>query len=581
MREDDHRVEGIVALLRSRGRDFSTVEVKAAAGGVPKSLSETVSAFANTSGGTVLLGLSEQDGFRPAAGFDSKTVEAQVSSMFRQRGPNETQGPVQPTPAARVETVEFEDSFVVVIDIDELNPASKPCFVSSQGMELGSYERIFDGDHRLGSHAVFLLGSNRSQPRRDIEVVDGASFADFDRTLLSRYIDRVRSTRPRLSDIAPVDQDLLRLVRAVDDQGRPTFGGLLALGAYPQRFYPQLMVSLTVFPGPTKDALADGTRMLDRATFEGPIPVVVADALRRISRNLTTRRVASGPLSVDQPEIPLDAVREALVNALAHRDYSSYAESEQVRVELYSNRLEIISPGGIWGGRTERELFEGGSRSRNATLTRILEDVPTGLSDEMVSENAGVGIRLMVGSMRRRGLPIPALSARPTSFTATLTRHGLLDPETVDWLATVGAGRLDERSRAVLALVSSGRKIDDQTVRYQLDMDSRDALALLRTLASEGWLSEGRNARFLPGPRAVGQLPIDAGISDDQKVDPVLAVLLQHGEASIQDIATASGIGLSALRYRLRGLIERGEISATAPPTSRHRRYRAIRTPSA
>ncbi len=569
----DRRVASLVDRLRTRGRDLASIEVKEAVGGVPKSLPETISAFANTAGGTILLGLSETSDFRPAAGFDADVVESQVAEMVRSRGQREVQGPVHPVPPVAVDTARFEDGLVVVIDVEELPVESKPCFVTSRGMELGSYERIFDGDHRLGSHAVFLLSSNRSQPLRDTEPVDGTSVDDLDPDLLDRYIDRVRRTRPRLSAIAADDRELLQLVNALAADGRATFAGLLALGRYPQKQYPQLMMSLTVFPGPTKDALADGTRMLDRATFEGPVPLMVADALRRLSLNLATRRVASGSLSVDQPEIPLDAVREALVNALAHRDYSSYAESEQVRIELYSNRLEVTSPGGIWGGRTERDLFDGGSRSRNATLTRLLEGVPAGRSDEMVSENAGIGIRLMVGSMKQRGLPVPALSARHTSFSAMFSRHGLLDPVTVEWLAAIGANVLDERSRAVLALVSAGRKIDDQTVRYQLDMDSSDALALLRALAREGWLSEGRNDRFMVGPRAVGH----AASSPDNAApvgDPVLDVLVSAGEASAREIEAATGINLGTLRTRLRVLVEAGAIVATAAPTSRKRRYR-------
>ena len=575
MREIDRRTVDLVTLLRNRGRDMSTIEVKAAVGGIPRSLPETVSAFANTSGGTILLGLSEYDGFRPAEGFDADKVEAQIADIFRQRGARETQGPVHPVPPVRVETAEVEGAFVVLVDVEELASELKPCFVSAQGMESGSYERIFDGDHRLGSHAVFLLSSNRTQPLRDVEPIPGSSIEDLDASQVRRYVERVRSTRPRLSDMASDEAELLRLVNALDGEGRLTLAGLLALGRYPQGYYPQLMLSLSVFPGATKDALADGTRMLDRATFEGPIPVMVADALQRISRNLATRRVASGALSLDQPEIPLDAVREALVNALAHRDYSSFAQSEQVRVELYSNRLEIISPGGIWGGRTERELLEGGSRSRNATLTRLLEDVPAGRSDEMVSENAGIGIRLMVGSMKRRGLPVPAFAARPTSFSAVLSRHGLLDPGTVQWLTDIGAARLDERSRAVLALVSTGRKIDDQTVRYQLDMDSFDALALLQALAREGWLSEGRNRRFLAGPRATGLLPIEGDWSARDHADPVMAAFEGAEELSIQDLVEVTGLPPSALRYRLRALVERGQLVPTAPPTSRNRRYRA------
>lgn len=95
--------------------------------------------------------------------------------------------------------------------------------------------------------------------------------------------------------------------------------------------------------------------MLDRRVIEGPIPVMVEDLVRAALQNLQTRRVTRGTGAADEPEIPEVAIREAVTNALTHRDYSAWALGEQVRVEMLPDRVEIWSPGGIWGGRRRRK----------------------------------------------------------------------------------------------------------------------------------------------------------------------------------------------------------------------------------
>jgi ATP-dependent DNA helicase RecG len=338
------------------------------------------------------------------------------------------------------------------------------------------------------------------------------------------------------------------------------------------------MVSVASFPLPSKDAALGQTRMLDRANLEGPIPVMIGDAIKRVRDSLRIRRVAAGSTARDVPEIPVDVVREAIVNAVAHSDYSHYAESEQVRLELFPNRLEVSNPGGIWGGRSEWQLLDGTSRSRNSFLTRLLTDVPTGDEDATMSENQGTGIRYMVGSMKEFGLPLPSFKATTSSFTTTLARHGLLDPEMVVHLDSVGAVGLNERERAILALALQRDRVDDQVVRYQLDMDSFDAWKALASLTNSGWLVEVQRGRYAAAPRLLNTpLPLDVetelgtAAADSRGV---LELLRRHGELGINEIAAKLDLSVNVARSELRDLVGRGLVVATAPPTSRRRRYR-------
>jgi ATP-dependent DNA helicase RecG len=429
-------LDDVVARLRAAATDLALIEVKAAAGGLPKDVWPTVSAFSNGDGGIVILGLDESRGFAPVDGFDAGAIRDALSDGFRPRKSGESAGPVTPQPIGSIDISTVDDAPVVVVDVEPLPPSRKPAFVTAQGKEAGTYERVGDGDRRMSTYGVFLLSTDGEQPRVDATAVQGATIEDLDASQIERYISRLRRRRPRsVADLSSTVDILRRHNVLADDATSATLAGLLAFGRYPQHFLPQAMVTFAVYPGRTKDAYAGETRMLDRRVIEGPIPAMVEDAVRAVLQNIQVRRVVAGAGARDEPEIPAIAIREAVTNALTHRDYSQWSLGDQVRVELYPDRLEVSNPGGIWGGRRVIDLFDGVSRSRNAVLSAMLADVPMLDADEAVAENAGSGIPAMTGALGRAGLAAPRYLARVTDVTVVLDRHGLLNPETDEWLA--------------------------------------------------------------------------------------------------------------------------------------------------
>lgn len=170
----------------------------------------------------------------------------------------------------------------------------------------------------------------------------------------------------------------------------------MALGSYPQKCFPRLNVVFSCYPQSEKGALSpQGKRFEDIANLDGPIPQMIADALRAVSRNIKHGAIVKGALREDVPDYPLDVVREAVANALMHRDYSFDGQDEPVMIELYPDRLEISNPGGLYGSLTVDQLGQrGGTASRNQALARILEEVPyTDIDGRRghVVENRGTG----------------------------------------------------------------------------------------------------------------------------------------------------------------------------------------------
>ncbi|GAA4372223.1 ATP-binding protein [Agromyces bauzanensis] len=579
----------VVQQLRSVGTDLRHIEAKAAVGGLPKSLWPTISAFSNHGGGVVLLGLDESDGFLPAEGFDAIAIRDAVADAFRPRRAADGAGPITPRPLGTIDVDEVGGSPVVVIDVAELPPSQKPSFVTAQGKEGGTYERVGDGDRRMSTYGVFLLSTDGAQPHEDSTMVDGASIDDLDPGQVSRFIARVRRTRPRSVADLSHDADILHRHNVLAaDRSTPTLAGLLALGRYPQQFYPQAIITFAVYPGRTKADVIGDVRMLDRRIIEGSIPVMVDDAVLAILENLKTRRISRGAGAVDEPEVPVDALREAVTNALTHRDYSAWALGEQVRVEMFPDRIEVSNPGGIWGGRRVVDLYDGSSRSRNQVLAALLTEVPLPGRDESVSENAGSGIPRMTGVLGRAGLPAPKFLPTVTSMTVVLDRHGLLNPDSSDWLRSIGADSLEPDLQRALVLVHRGNAVDDQILRAALVMDSEDAKHVLRRLVDDGWLAfpprigetyrSGRrliagelNARSLFEGFPVEVNEVQAASPLDERI---LNAVRERGELGINELARYTQSTPGALRPRLRVLVAQGALIATAPAQSKHRRYR-------
>lgn len=184
------------------------------------------------------------------------------------------------------------------------------------------------------------------------------------------------------------------LVPGQGNEDLVSVAGLLALGSYPQEHFPQLMVTFVHYPTETGAQSPAGDRFLDNVTLEGPVPVMARDTLAAIRRNMSRRAVIAGADREDIWEYPETALREAIVNALVHRDLSSGARGTQIQVEMYPDRLVIRNPGGLFGLVTIDNLGEEGiSSARNATLIKILEDIPLPGETRTVCENRGSDIR--------------------------------------------------------------------------------------------------------------------------------------------------------------------------------------------
>lgn len=570
----DAELAEIVANLRLLGTDIADVEVKNSRGGLPKSLRETLSSFSNTRGGVVVLGLDEARGFSPAGLPNPAKIAADLGSMCS----SEMEPPLRPL----IGIHQFEGDQVVVAEIPELDPAQRPCFYIGAGMTKGSFVRVSDGDRRLSAYEVQVMLSSRGQPRDDEQAVSGTTIDHLASAGVDTLVARLRTSRP----YAFKDLDRLAVLRRAkvlvpgqDGEDAVSLAGLLALGSYPQENFPQLMVTFVHYPTVTGAQSASGERFLDNVTLEGPIPVMVRDTLAAIRRNMSRRAVISDAGRQDVWEYPETALREAVVNALVHRDLSGSARGTQVQVEMYPDRLVIKNPGGLFGPVTIDSLGEEGiSSARNATLIKLLEDVPLPGETRTVCENRGSGIRSMVDSLLTAGMSPPQFEDRISSFIVTFPNHTLLSEETVRWISALGEHGLTDTQCVALAILREEEVLDNRAYRTSTGVDSRVATAELRDLVARELVNQTgtrRWAQYRLSPRLGLRTSGTAGRANRR---PALLAALGEETLSRAELATRTGLNDQTVRRWLTIMREEGSVELVGTsPRSTSARYRRAR----
>lgn len=471
----------VIQLMRTIGVDLQRFEVKSSRRELSKDLPRTLSAFSNGGGGVVICGLSEKDGFTPVEGFDAASIQDSLARVCSES----MTPPVRPL----IQIMEFEGHSVVVASVAEMRPVDKPCYVTSANMYMGSYIRTGDGDRRLSPYEVDRLVEEHRQPQHDLEVVEQATLADLDSALVNGLLARERRVHAR--NFAQLDDEtaLIRLGAARRDASgvaRPTLAGLLSLGLYPQEFFPRLNVSFACYPGVRKSDVSDaGQRLVDSATMVGPIPQMVEDAIAAVERNTRTGAVIDGAFRREVRDYPVLALREAIVNALMHRDYSPLSQGTPVQIDLYVDRLEIVNPGGLYGNVTINSLGKDGvSASRNQYLSNLLESTPYG-DGSFVAENRGTGYQVIMSELTGALMPPPEPFDTISSFRLVFERRRLARGETT--LASSEAVRA-----VVMGLLKDQVSISSSEVANASGRSKGTVLKHINQMVEEGILEPTR-----------------------------------------------------------------------------------------
>lgn len=398
----------LVTEIRRQKTEKQNVELKAANNGCPSRLYDTLSSFSNQdSGGIILFGIDENSDYKIVGVYDPQDLQKKVTEQCKQ---------MDPVVRALFTVCEIEGKVIVSAEIPGVDISERPVFYKGVGRIRGSYVRVGESDELMNEYEVYSYDAFRKRTRDDIRIVGGARMNLFHKERLAKYLAAVKQERKNLA--AHVDDDEILELMGVVIEGTPTVAGVMTFSIYPQTYFPQLCITAVVVPGTEVGALGeDGERFIDNERITGSIPEMLDAAVDFVRRNSRTKTIiGEDGQRRDKPEYPVKAVREAILNALVHRDYSIHTENVPIRIEMYRDRMEIISCGGLYGKITIDSLGKVRPETRNAALANMLE-----LLD--VTENRYSGIPTIRAEFRDAGLPAPIFSVRHGEFSVVFKNN--------------------------------------------------------------------------------------------------------------------------------------------------------------
>ncbi len=418
----------------------------------PLRLAETLVALANTHGGTVVLGAVANG--RPVGVKDGAVAVKSVHAAGLLVTP-----PLL-LPAASLVEIAGKTVCLAVV------PPGMPHVYSLNGRYLG---RAGARNRLLSAAELTALLLSRDESGFEARPAPGAAAADLDHDAVDAYVAGLRDTVGEGSQRVLLDRGCL-----VQHRGEPvpTYAGILLFGRQPQRFLRNATITLIRYPG---SEMGDD---FVREDAIGALPGQIRRAEAFVAANMRRGLRISGLTRTEVTEYPLAVVREAIVNAVAHRDYA--VRGDDVRVLMFSDRMEIYSPGRLPGHVTLENLLTE-RFSRNEALVQ-------GLSDLGFVERLGYGIDRMVAAMREAGLPAPAFEETVAGFRVTLTCRGddLVSPEPAPRWAN---RRVDGRQERALAYVAEHGSITNRELRELLpDLSDETVRRLLADLVDQGLL---------------------------------------------------------------------------------------------
>ena len=384
-----------------------TVEVKSSHEGCPERLYDTLSSFSNQDeGGVILFGLDEKQSFEAVGVYDVQDLQKRVVDQCEQ---------MEPTVRPLFTVGEVDGAKVVSAEIPSIDIAERPCFYRGKGRMKGAYRRVGERDQPMTEYEVYSYEAFRKKYQDDVRVVSEADSASLDQSLLADYLQKLKANKPNLAMLS--DDKICRLMSIEKDEG-VTLAAQMLLGFYPQAFTPQLCIVATVVPGTQMGETDEGgARFSDNRRIEGTIPAMLNEALSFVRANMRVATFVEEETGQrkDVFEYPMIAIREVLLNALIHRDYSIHTEGKPIQLTLYSDRMEVTNPGGLYGRLRVDQLGQVQPDTRNPVLATAMEVMG-------LTENRYSGIPTIRKQMAEAVLPEPEFLDTQSSFRVTLRK---------------------------------------------------------------------------------------------------------------------------------------------------------------
>jgi ATP-dependent DNA helicase RecG len=508
----------------------------------PTQLQEPLVAFANSQGGMVVLGVSSGRPHKVIGVNWAQDHEERVQDALRS---------TQPPLAATVAKSAVDGKTVVFVQVER--PEAGWIHTSNGRLLIraGPTNRAL-----VGEDLARFIKERGSLPPED-EAVRGVGIDDLDPAALRTYLQE-RLARSRIK-VAPALND----VGLTNEDGQVRLATLLLFGKEPQASARRLGIVFMRMEG----SVGAGAKLRERIELTGPLPGLVADADRLIYREMRRDAVIRGLIREEVPEFPPPATREALLNAVGHRDYSLRGSAVEVR--LFDDALEIESPGTLPAHVTVDNLRDV-QYSRNPRIMDAFERLH-------LVEEAGTGIDRMIQEMEDALLDPPQFEEKSASFVVRLRGTSVFLAEDRLWIGDLADIPLSSDAKLALVYARRNGHITNEQLRNLRHLDRDASRAVLQDLVARDLLrvvGRGRGARYVLGDIAA---QAHARATVPQQFATILSHAERAGSVANADVRGLLGIDRDEARELLAELTRLGYLEAVGE--RRGRRY--LPTPAA
>lgn len=465
-------------LKEIRAGESKTLEFKEALPSRAERWVKTVVVFSNSAGGRLVVGV--RDGGDVAGVDDARRVaDAAANAIDDLCEP-------QVAPRIRVERLDGRD--VVVIEVQP--GTATPYHLRGRDLEQGTYVRVGATTRPAGETALRELALRGSSQSYDEQPCLNVAFDEEAAQGLCDEMNRRRRDADRGGEVTLRNLENWGLVKRVDGARVPT-RALLLLTSNPYRF---ARIQCGQFKGTTR------TVFLDRREYAGPLHEQVDAAEDFVLRNIRLGARIEGLYREDYYELPPEAIREAIVNAVVHRDLQA---NSCVQVALYDDRLEVTSPGPLFGGITIEQALDGATALRNPKVAEAFMQMD-------MFESWGTGLRRIRDTCAAAGLPEPEFREIGSMFRVNIFRLRLEIPEaerpgSISDSSFLSHGKslaispetfsqLNSNEKAAVKLATENGKVTTAGLVEFAGISRRSAIRVLKRLVEDGILEwHGRN----------------------------------------------------------------------------------------
>ncbi len=384
--------------------------------------------MANSGGGTILLGVAPRSGVVQGIRYPEEVRDRVFQAALLSEPPL-----ILPVPRL----CDSRQGKVMCF----LIPAGLPHVYSLQGSYMG---REGTQTNPLPARRLRQLLMERGIVQFETQVHPAANLSDLDVDQVEHYLHLINLPAEQ---IAGWQDALLRrgCLRLVGEQYQVTYAALLLFGRYPQQWLPSATILAARFSG-----VAFGDRFL-KLEISGTLPDQLRQAETFVHANLNRVIRVEGLAHRETYEYPVDAVRELIVNAVAHRDYNQTGDC--IHLNLFADRMEVQSPGSLPGPVTLDNLLQA-RFSRNAVIVQVLSDMG-------YIERLGYGLDRVVKLVHQQGLPPPRFEEITGTFRVTVWGEGLDQPKLAD-LSRYAGMNLNPRQELALGFLARRQRITNR-----------------------------------------------------------------------------------------------------------------------